>query len=293
MVNSGQVRKIRQLEYRPPDASRGQVETMPFQTLRELDDGATQRGDFHVLAVVQRGRGSVAIDFTTTVLEPQTVVSIRPGVVHRWIDIADLAGEVILFVPTAPTPRARALVDVPAAPSSWRAPDATWPLITIAVGHLRQEVGPEGPQRVTTDEVANLLLSALLVRLAPPVAQGQLSNEVFHRFQTLVEQQLHEHHDVGHFARALGYAPRTLSRAAHDATGLSAKAYLDERVLLEAKRLLAHDGLSPARCADRLGFPDASNFSAFFLRLSGERPGAWQTAQSEQHHRFGRPPLRS
>jgi len=32
------------------------------------------------------------------------VVSIRPGVVHRWNDIADLVGAVILFVPTAPTP---------------------------------------------------------------------------------------------------------------------------------------------------------------------------------------------
>jgi AraC-like DNA-binding protein len=28
----------------------------------------------------------------------------------------------------------------------------------------------------------------------------------------------------------------------------------------------------------RAGLPDASNFSAFFLRETGVRPGAWQTA---------------
>ena len=285
MVESGHVSEIRQLKYRPPDASRGQVETMPFKMLRELNHGATQRGDFHVLAVVQQGRGSVAIDFTTSMLEPQTVVSIRPGVVHRWIDIADVAGDVILFVPTAPTPRARALVDGPVTAPCWRVRDATWPLITAAVRHLRLEVGPDGPRRPNADEVANLLLSALLVRLAPPLAQDQHGNEVFHRFRTLVEQEFREHHDVGHYAQALGYDPRTLSRAAHSATGRSAKAYLDERVLLEARRLLAHDQLPPTRCADRLGFPDASNFSAFFVRQSGVRPGAWQKAQREQLHR--------
>jgi len=65
VVKTGQVNDVRQLAYRPADAARGQVETMPFQMLRRLNDGATQRGDFHVLAVVERGRGSVSIDFTT------------------------------------------------------------------------------------------------------------------------------------------------------------------------------------------------------------------------------------
>lgn len=282
-MKTGQVNDVRQLAYRPADAARGQVETMPFQMLRRLNDGATQRGDFHVLAVVERGRGSVSIDFTTHPLEPRTVVSIRPGVVHRWNDIADLVGAVILFVPTAPTPRASALVDGPATASCWSAPDATWPLITTAVRHLGCEVGPHGPRRASADDVANLLLSALLVRLAPPVTQDERSNGVFHRFRTLVEQGFREHHDVGYYARALGYDPRTVSRAAHAAIGRSAKAYLDERVLLEAKRLLAHDRLTPTRCADRLGFPDASTFSASFLRLAGSRPGTWQTVQTSRY----------
>lgn len=270
---------IRQLTYRPPDASSRQVETMPLTTLRELNDGATQRGDFHVLAIIERGRGSVAIDFTTSILEPQTVLWIRPGVVHRWIDIADVAGDVVLFVPTAPVQSTRALVDGPATAQCWRMPQDTWPLITAAVRHLRLELRPDSPPRAGTDEVPNLLLSALLIRVAPPGAPARHGNDTFHRFRNLVEQGFREQHDVGHYARALGYDPRTVSRAAHRATGRSAKAYLEERVLLEAKRLLAHDELSPTRCADRLGFTDAANFSAFFLHHSGVRPGTWQKAQ--------------
>ncbi|WP_432161515.1 helix-turn-helix domain-containing protein, partial [Streptomyces sp. NRRL F-5630] len=71
-------------------------------------------------------------------------------------------------------------------------------------------------------------------------------------------------------------APRTLSRAVQQATGRTAKAYIVERIVLEAKRLLAHDRLTAARCADVLGFPDASNFSVFFRKATGMRPGAWQ-----------------
>ncbi|MGW5466304.1 helix-turn-helix domain-containing protein, partial [Streptomyces sp. NPDC003996] len=47
-------------------------------------------------------------------------------------------------------------------------------------------------------------------------------------------------------------------------------------IILEAKRLLAHDRLTAARCADTLGFPDASNFSVFFYKATGMRPGAWK-----------------
>jgi AraC family transcriptional regulator, transcriptional activator of pobA len=278
MVESGQVNVIRQLTYRPPDAARAKVETMSFQTLRRLNDGATQRGDFHVLGIIRRGHGSVSADFSAHTLTPRSVVLIGPGVVHQWTDIAGLAGDIVLFVPTAPGPAARELVSGSAAAACWTAPDATWPLITAAVRHLRLETAPGVPARSPAGEIPGLLLSALLTRLDPPLAPGDSGNDVFRRFRASVEQQFREHHDVSHYARALGYAPRTLSRAAHAATGRSAKAYISERMLLEAKRLLAHDQLTPARCAQRLGFPDASNFSAFFLRESGVRPGAWQAA---------------
>jgi AraC-like DNA-binding protein len=116
-----------------------------------------------------------------------------------------------------------------------------------------------------------------LLRIDPPAA-GQAVSDAFLRFRYAVEEDFRTHHDVGHYARRLGYSPRTLSRGVHAATGRSAKDYLCERLLLEAKRLLAHDQLSQARCGQRLGFSDAANFSAFFLRETGLRPRAWLRA---------------
>ncbi|MZG17605.1 helix-turn-helix domain-containing protein, partial [Streptomyces sp. SID5914] len=103
-----------------------------------------------------------------------------------------------------------------------------------------------------------------------------LTPQVFRLFRSSVEAHFRQHHDADYYARALGYAPRTLSRAVQQATGRTAKAYIVERIVLEAKRLLAHDRLTAARCADVLGFSDASNFSVFFRKATGMRPGAWQ-----------------
>lgn len=282
MVKNGHVTAIRQLTYQPPREALAPVETMSFAELRRRGSGSTQRGDFHVLAVVHRGRGRVSIDFSDHPLTARNVVWIRPGVVHRWDDLGDLVGDLVLFVPTAPiTPGSRDLAADPSISACWVAADTVWPLITAALGHLRLEA--DATQDTRRGELLCLLLSALLLRLDPPTAADRAENDIVRRFRNAVEEDFRVHHDVTHYARRLGYSPRTLARNVRAATGRSAKDYLCERLLLEAKRLLVHDHLSPTRCGQRLGFADPSNFSAFFLREAGLRPGAWQSANLAGH----------
>ena len=276
-MKNGRVTTVRQVAYQPPGGTFTPVETMSFATLRHLNDGSTQRADFHVLAAVRRGQGGVSMDFSEYHLAARSVAWIPPGVVHRWFDIKDLAGDIVLFVPTAPvTPASRDLASGLMTGACWTPAAAAWPLVTVALAHLRLEYG--APPGGRTSELSSLLLSALLLRLDPPAAPGPAGNDAFLRFRQAVEEDFRSHHDVAHYARRLGYSPRTLSRGVHAATGRSAKDYLCERLLLEAKRLLAHDQLSQAQCGQRLGFSDAANLSAFFLRETGLRPGAWQRA---------------
>ncbi|WP_409464724.1 helix-turn-helix domain-containing protein [Amycolatopsis sp. GA6-003] len=268
---------IRQMTYQPAGRRAAAVETMPFDRLRELNDGGTQRADFHVLAVVDAGHGSVAVDFLRHPLQERSAVWVVPGAVHRWEDIAGVAGHLVLFVPTAPVTRAtRELAASPELAAQWSIPEADWPFVAAARDHLVLETS--APPEDIPAELPGILLSALLARLRPRPAGAASANPVFRRFQSSVEAHFREHHDAGYYARTLGYAPRTLTRAVQRATGRSAKAYLVERIVLEAKRLLAHDRLTAAACARTLGFPDASNFSVFFRTATGVRPGAWQAA---------------
>jgi AraC-like DNA-binding protein len=51
--------------------------------------------------------------------------------------------------------------------------------------------------------------------------------------------------------------------------------FIDDRVVLEAKRLLAHTGVTVTECARRAGFDDPANFSKFFRARTGLTPGAF------------------
>lgn len=278
MVETGHVTAIRQMTYQPAERRAAAVETMTFDRLRDLNDGGTQRADFHVLAVVDAGPGSVTVDFLQHPLRERSAVWVPPGAVHRWDDIAGVAGHLVLFVPTAPVTHAtRELVASPDLAAHWSIPDADWPFADTARNHLLLEVA--APPGDTSAELPEILLSALIARLRPPHAEARSSHSAFRLFQLFrssVEAHFREHHDAGYYARALGYAPRTLSRAVQQVTGRTAKGYIVDRIVLEAKRLLAHDRLTAARCADALGFPDPSNFSVFFRKATGMRPGAWQ-----------------
>ncbi|MBB5931884.1 AraC-like DNA-binding protein [Streptomyces echinatus] len=265
------------MTYQPSGHRAAAVETMTFDRLRELNDGGTQRADFHVLAVVDAGHGTVTVDFRHHPLKERSAVWIPPGAVHRWDDIAGVAGHLVLYVPTAPVTHAtRELVASPDLVAHWSVPDADWPFVEMARDHLLLEASAV-PENAPT-ELPPILLSALIARLRPPQAQALSAHPVFQEFRSSVEAHFREHHAAGYYARALGYAPRTLSRAVQQVTGRTAKVYIVDRIVLEAKRLLAHDRLTAARCAAMLGFPDASNFSVFFRKATGMRPGAWQAA---------------
>jgi AraC-like DNA-binding protein len=96
-------------------------------------------------------------------------------------------------------------------------------------------------------------------------------------FRELVEQNFVTMRRVEDYAALLAYSPRTVSRTSIAAVGVGAKEFIDRRVLLEAKRLLAHSGESAAQIGYELGFTDAANFNQFFRRLTGASPIVFRT----------------
>ncbi|MFF7580530.1 helix-turn-helix transcriptional regulator [Streptomyces sp. NPDC008061] len=108
------------------------------------------------------------------------------------------------------------------------------------------------------------------------VESGGALADAFHRFHTAVERDHAVTRRVEDHTAALGYSPRTLTRATLAVTGRTAEQYVDDRVLLEAKRLLQHSGLTAKEVTVRLGFTDASDFTKFFRLRTGMTPGAFR-----------------
>lgn len=275
MVENGLVRSIRQMAYRPAYGGADPVEVMSIAQLRGVNSGHTQRADFCVVAIIDAGRGGVSIDVAHHDLIGRSIVWIPPGAVHRWDDIAELGGTVVVFRPTAPvTPATRARAADPVTVAGIAASE--WRLVAAARDHLVTECATDDAH---DRGIPAILLSALIARLPAAGHPAGSGDRIFESFRAAVERHFRDHHDVAFYAGELGYASTTLRRAAQPVTGMSAKAYIVERVVLEAKRILLHEDWTAARCARELGFRDASRFSVFFRDATGLRPGQWRDTQ--------------
>jgi hypothetical protein len=80
---------------------------------------------------------------------------------------------------------------------------------------------------------------------------------------------------------------RTLTRASLGRHRPHRQALVDDRVALEAKRLLAESDLPVAEVGARLGFTEATNFGRFFARTVGSSPGAFRAASRQGRGRGG------
>ncbi|MGP3973859.1 helix-turn-helix domain-containing protein [Streptomyces sp. 8N114] len=286
---------IPELPYAPPPgvATTG----LEVMTLSELRDRAArtgqrladpQRPGFHQLFAVESGTLRQSVDFTEHTTPSGGWLWVRPGQVQQYDDLDDAEGTLILFQPTFPDPATAAAVGLDEASGAVaRHPyDEYARAVRIALDHLRFEFAAERrpPAQGAHTEVLRHLLAVLLLRLVRLVepdgraADAATPSETFRRFRAAVEQDFARTRRVADYAQALGYSPRTLSRATRAAVGLGAKEFVDRRVVLEAKRLLAHTDRSAARIAAALGFADATNFAKFFHQRAGTAPGAFRAS---------------
>ncbi|WP_278313891.1 helix-turn-helix domain-containing protein [Lolliginicoccus levis] len=254
-------------------------------TLRALRDRmgpgefiAPQCPRFHMIALVTEGHGTHAVDFRTGALRPGTVWWVRPGQVQQWGNVYGYEATIVLLEDGVLGPVARS--SLTGSPMRWR---CCWhldpsqsgsKLVPALIEHLGTVFEQPGPPEATIlRHLANTLLITLL-DIAPldPGAASPTASSTVESFAQAVEEGFARTRSVSDYARELGYSEKTVTRAVRAATGLTAKQFIDERVILECKRMLAHTERTTGSIADSLGFSDVSNFTKFFAARAGMSP---------------------
>lgn len=92
------------------------------------------------------------------------------------------------------------------------------------------------------------------------------------RFRERIERRYRQREPVSAHAAALGVSESALRAACTRTAGLSPALMLDERALLEARRLLLYSDMGVAEVAYSVGFTDPAYFSRFFSRRVGTSP---------------------
>ncbi|MEU1913128.1 helix-turn-helix transcriptional regulator [Streptomyces massasporeus] len=242
------------------------------------------RIDFHVVMLFGAGPVRHMVDFTEYEAMAGDLLWIRPGQVHRFSRSSEYRGTVLTmqpgFLPRS-TVEATGLYRYDL-PPLLRPDAAQLAGLEAALAQLLREYEDTATLPLSLHTaVLRHTLTAFLLRLAHLAASAaqalrQRSDSTFTLFRDAVERDFATNHSVSAYADALGYSRRTLVRAVRAATGETPKAFIDKRVVLEAKRLLAHTELPIGRVGVAVGFPDAANFSKFFHQHTDQTPAAFR-----------------
>ncbi len=242
------------------------------------------RIDFHVVMLFDDGPVPHMIDFAEYEATAGDLLWIRPGQVHRFSRTCEYRGTVLTmqpgFLPRS-TVEATGLYRYDLLPLL-RPDEAQQGGLRSALAQLQREYEDTTTLPLSLHTaVLRHSLSAFLIRLAHLAASSaeaarRQSDTTFTLFRDAVEKGFATNHSVSAYADALGYSRRTLVRAVRAATGETPKGFIDKRVVLEAKRLLAHTDMPIGRIGAAVGFPDAANFSKFFQQHTEMTPAGFR-----------------
>jgi len=252
-----------------------------------------QRPEFHTIYVGLRGTGQLIVDFAPVPLGANHLTFVARGRVQQFVPDPGVEAWMLLFAPEfllaggdSPDPLAMPATLSP----SWPAPS-----IALAPAEARELVGLanqlEAEHARPFDPIQPWLLAAqlrvlvlraerLIERTAPVPAPLQ-------RFFTILERDHATTRSVAHYARHAGLSPRRLAELVHGHAGKPPKQVVDERVILEQKRLLVHSDVSVKQLAARTGFDEPTNLVKFFRHHVGITP-----LEFRERHRRGILPSR-
>jgi AraC-like DNA-binding protein len=262
-------------------------------TLSDLSPDGASILDHHALVLVTSGHGTCEIDFVAYSCRPGTLLWARPGQAVRLGGQPALDATLVCWRPgiLAPLHPQAATLDSPLGPTHWHLTgedeDAVINEVSQLVVDCERHRASDLPAVLLRHQLAVLLLRIGLLRETDSHT-NETEAETFTRFQQELERGYAQTRRVEDYAALLGCCVRTLTRASLAATGRSAKQVIDDRVALEAKRLLAGTDLPVAEVGRRLGFAEPTNFGRFFQREVGNSPGGFR---AEAAH--GTPPVPS
>jgi len=145
----------------------------------------------------------------------------------------------------------------------------------------------------TKDHVQGEMLRALLKRLLIKSSRlilemkdltGTPSKQldILRKFHVLVEQHFKQKHKVSDYAELLFKSPKTLSNVFKKAGYPTPLTIINDRIILEAKRLLLFSNSSADQIGYELGYKESSHFSKFFKLHSGLPPAEFRAHKKEK-----------
>jgi AraC-like DNA-binding protein len=116
------------------------------------------------------------------------------------------------------------------------------------------------------------------------VSTDSSQTHIVRRFKNLTDENFMTVSHVARYAEMLYITPGHLNDIIKSATGRTAKQIIDEKRIIEAKRLLFWGEYSVKEIANRLNFEDDAYFNRFFKKHTGQPPALFQRASRKKYN---------
>ncbi len=256
------------------------------QLYREFASAMTtphRTGFYHILWF-QKGSPTHLVDFNPVKIKPDTILFLNKDTVQRFDSKGNFDGKVILFTDSF---FCKTEADTKFLRSSILFND----LFSVAqlqlqkssalFANLFQQMENELTNQkdnyqsgILQNLVHNLLLLSEREKRQQNFTEvkkgADLDNVIL--FKDLLETNYRKQKQVGGYAKQLRVTEKRLNQATSKVLGKSPKEMIDDRIMLEAKRLLAHTNESVKEIGFELGFDEPTNFIKYFRKHSHSTP---------------------
>lgn len=254
-----------------------------YNDFRDVFTSSFRTGFYHIIWF-KEGSPSLVIDFNPIQIEPNTIIFLPKDTVQRFDDKCAFEGKAILFTESF---FCKSDSDIKFLRNSILFND----LFSVAkiqfkksadifddLLHLMElEFGSER-EIYQSDLLKNLLHNFLIVsererrkQNFTEVNRGPQLDHVLH-FKDLLEVRFHKLRQVKDYANIMSVTQKQLNQATSHILGKSPKKMIDDRIILEAKRLLAHTSMSIKAIGFDLGFDEPTNFAKYFRKQTNSTP---------------------
>lgn len=238
------------------------------------------RDDCYLFILLERGAGTMNIDFKEVRMEGCGLCIVRPGQIHHnirgtgacgWLLRADGAcfGDGCL----------KALEDILFRSSTFSVPEDMMAdcvsLIKMLDKCLSEERGFPLKGKVAgslLDTFLHYAVAACMTDVPEPMPYGSRQEQICGEFRKLLGSNVILSKSPSFYAGRLCISEAYLNEVVKRSTGFNVSWWIRDRVILEAKRLLSFTGQTVRQVANALGYDDHIYFTRLFKRHTGMTP---------------------
>lgn len=242
------------------------------------------RLDFYAILWFQEGTPTHFVDFNPIKIKPNTLLFINKNSVHRFDNIANCSGKVLLFTDNffcktdadVRSLRSNILFNDLISISQINISGAT-SIFTVIFQQLEIElenVKDTYQSDILRNLLKNLLLYAERERRKQDFVELKKDENLDHalRFKDLLDKNFINHKKVQFYCEQMNLTSKKLNQATSKIFGKTPKEIITDRVLLASKRLIANTNESIKEISFSLGFEEPTNFIKYFKRHTRKTP---------------------